>query len=213
MITPQEISGKEFDTVAFGGYNKGLVEDFISVVAEDYEKLYKENTVLKNKMKTLADKVEEYRNAEDSMQKAIFAAQRIAQELQDDARQKHDQLIEEAETVARQRIEALKVEIRDQEYRLDQAKKATAEFTAGAELLLTKYSTFLSHLNQLSFAVPAVIAVQQSEIAKTINASVVKQIEENESRATAATTVMPVLTKLSYTSDEDDDVKKYISGS
>jgi cell division initiation protein len=197
MITPQEIIDKEFGTVPFGGYNRGFVDEFISVVAEDYEKLYKENALLKAKMKTLADKVDEYREAEETMQKAIVTAQRIAQALQDDARQRHDQIIEEAEAVARQRIEELKIEIRDQENRRDEVKKATAEFTAAAELLVTKYSNFLGQLNQLSFAAPAVIMVQNAETAKKINAAAIKQIESEEG--------------IGKTSG-DDDVKQYISG-
>jgi len=206
MITPQELKEKGFDTVAFGGYNKGDVEDFIDVVAEDYEKLYKENTALKAKMKTLADKVEEYKKAEDTMQKAIFAAQRIAQELQDDAQLKHDRIIEEAEVQARHRIESLKLDIRDQEYRLDQAKKSTAEFTAAAGLLLDKYQNFLGQLNQLSFAATAVKAVQQTETAKTIAASLQKQLAESDGiDLDAAQTI-----KLSIP-DEDSDVRQYLS--
>ena len=45
---------------------------------EDYRTLYQENISLKNKMKVLVDKVEEYRATEDAMRMTLHSAQKMA---------------------------------------------------------------------------------------------------------------------------------------
>ena len=78
MFTPQEIQEKTFVKAVFGGYDMQMVDDFLEPLSEDYITLYKENAVLKSKMKVLVEKLEEYRSQEQSMRKAILSAQRTA---------------------------------------------------------------------------------------------------------------------------------------
>ena len=59
MLTPQEVSEHAFSKASFGGYNMGMVDEFLDVLTADYTTLYKENTTLKAKMKVLVEKVEE----------------------------------------------------------------------------------------------------------------------------------------------------------
>jgi hypothetical protein len=141
------------------------------------------------------------------MHQALFAAQKVAQELAEDAKQKHDALIDEAERVAREHIEALKVDIRDQEYRLDTAKRETAEFTSAAQLLLEKFHLFLGDLNSLAFTQERVQELQQQELAESINLSLQKQIEEQENREAAKAAQLAA----AESGFAEPDVKTYIS--
>lgn len=208
MLTPQEVKGKEFETSFIGGYDKASVDDFFRVVAEDYSSLYKENATLKTKMKALADKVEEYRSTEEAMHQALFAAQKVAQELTEDAKRKHDALIDEAERVAREHIEALKVDIRDQEFRLDTAKRETVEYTASAQHLLDKISSFLTNLNSLSFNAERVQEMQQQELVDSIAVSMQKQIEDQEKRDAAKAAQLAAEETDEYV---EADVKTFVS--
>lgn len=52
MFTPQEIQEQTFSKAVFGGYDMQQVDDFLEPLTEDYITLYKENAVLKSKMKT-----------------------------------------------------------------------------------------------------------------------------------------------------------------
>ena len=61
MLTPQEISERELVKAVFGGYDAAVVDDFLETIAADYGALYKENAILKSKIKVLVEKVEEYR--------------------------------------------------------------------------------------------------------------------------------------------------------
>ncbi len=75
MLTPQEISGKEFVKAVFGGYDMSAVDDFLETLTADYAALYKENAILKSKIKVLVEKVEEYRTTDDAMRMALLTAQ------------------------------------------------------------------------------------------------------------------------------------------
>ena len=67
MFTPQEVreQSESFEKAVFGGYSVSAVDDFVGSLAEDYAALYKENAVLKSKMKVLVERLEEYRKQED----------------------------------------------------------------------------------------------------------------------------------------------------
>ena len=85
MITPQQIDQIAFKKSSFGGYNMQQVDEFLEPLTEDYVTLYKENALLKSKLRVLAGKLEEYRKSEgaakaqcDKMLKEAAAnAQRI----------------------------------------------------------------------------------------------------------------------------------------
>ena len=100
MFTPQEIQEKTFVKAVFGGYDMQTVDEFLEPLTEDYITLYKENAVLKSKMKVLVEKLEEYRAQEQSMRKAMISAQRAADAVMAEAEKKAAQLMNEAQSTA-----------------------------------------------------------------------------------------------------------------
>ena len=128
MLTPQEVSERAFQKASFGGYNMSQVDEFLDILTGDYSALYSENAVLKSKMKVLVDKVEEYRSTEEAMRKALMTAQRMADDLVQEAEQKKADILKEVEGAAQRRKEELSREVEAEEYRLQQAQQATASF-------------------------------------------------------------------------------------
>ena len=59
MFTPQQIEQISFNRATFGGYDMQSVDEFLEPLTEDYITLYKENALLKSKMKVLVTKLEE----------------------------------------------------------------------------------------------------------------------------------------------------------
>ena len=93
MLTPKDIQDVGFAKSVFGGYDMEAVDDFLEVVVSDYAKLYKDNAVLKTKIKVLVDKIEEYRQTEDSMRMALLTAQRTSEELLNRAKDKSTSIV------------------------------------------------------------------------------------------------------------------------
>lgn len=136
MMTPQEIKDIQFDKSVFGGYDMGSVDEFLTDLGADYSALYKENAVLKNKLKLLAETVEEYRSVDEAMRKALVTAQNMANDMVADAQKKANELIANASSIAQARVSDLAAKITEEETRLAQAKRETSKF---AEELLSMY--------------------------------------------------------------------------
>jgi cell division initiation protein len=146
MLTPQEITEKKFVKAVFGGYDMTEVDDFLAELNNDYAVLYKENAILKGKLKVLVEKVEEYRSTEDSMRMALLTAQRMGDEIIADANKKKDTLLYETELERRDIIEKASKSVTDEELKLSVAAKETAKFIELSKMIISKHSEFLSKL-------------------------------------------------------------------
>ena len=163
MLTPQEVSERAFPKASFGGYNMGQVDEFLDLLTADYTALYNENAVLKNKMKVLVEKVEEYRSTEEAMRKALMTAQRMADEMVQEAEKKRDAILQEAEEAAKSKTENIRKEIEAEQFRLTSAQSATAAYIARVRALHEKELSYLDQLHELApDAAPAVDAVEEA---------------------------------------------------
>ena len=146
MLTPQEITDKVFVKAVFGGYDMTGVDDFLEAVSADYTSLYKENAILKGKLKVLVEKVEEYRSTEDSMRMALLTAQRLGEEITSDANKQKDEILRKAELDAKTKMAETARRIADEELRLSVAAKETAKFIELSQAIIRKHSEFLTKL-------------------------------------------------------------------
>ena len=149
MLTPQEVSERAFQKASFGGYNMSQVDEFLDILTGDYSALYNENAVLKNKMKVLVDKVEEYRSTEEAMRKALMTAQRMADDLVQEAERKKAEILRQAESESKTRMSDLSKEIEAEEFRLQKAQQATVAFVEKVRFLHTEAMAYLDQPQQL----------------------------------------------------------------
>ena len=152
MLTPQQIDQISFGRATFGGYDMDDVDEFLTPLTEDYVTLYKENALLKSKMRVLVGKLEEYRKNEASMKEAIVNAQQTCDKMIRDAEIKASQMlananqaavaapakdndamvaaedarVEEARKVAAAKIDELQEQLRSCIQALDRIKSANA---------------------------------------------------------------------------------------
>ena len=96
MITPQQIEQVSFSKASFGGYNMQQVDEFLEPLTEDYVTLYKENALLKSKMRVLASKLEEYRKGEAAPRASDNEAKAAADQMLLETKQKCERMLKEA---------------------------------------------------------------------------------------------------------------------
>lgn len=135
MITAQDIREKTFEKSKFGGYDMAAVDDFLEELADDITASQKENAVLKSKMKVLVDKIEEYRANEEALNMAILSAQKLAVQIENDARQRANAMLADADRQVKARVGSIEEETAAQERRLADAKAATAKFFDGVRAM------------------------------------------------------------------------------
>ena len=135
MITAQDIREKGFERVRLNGYDMAAVDEFLEELADDVAASQKENAVLKSKMKVLVDKIEEYRANEEALNSAILSAQKLAVQIENEARQRAAATIAEADKKAQETIGSISARADAEEKRLADAKAACAKFFEAAKVL------------------------------------------------------------------------------
>ena len=146
MITPQQIEQISFNRATFGGYDMQAVDEFLEPLTEDYITLYKENALLKSKMKVLVGKLEEYRNNEASMKDAIVNAQMTCDKMVKEAEAKCTQMLSEANATAAENLKNSDAMVAAEEARVEEAKKVAS---AKIDELQTQLRSCLNALERI----------------------------------------------------------------
>ena len=131
MFTPQQIDQISFGKATFGGYNMDDVDSFLEPLTEDYVTLYKENALLKSKMRVLVGKLEEYRKNEASMKDAVINAQKTCDKMVREAEVKCAKMLSEANAAAAQPEQTVVVPntgalVAAEQARVEEARKLAA---------------------------------------------------------------------------------------
>ena len=152
MYTPQEVreQSAEFERAIFGGYNMKSVDEFMEPLVEDYSALYKENAVLKSKLQVMVEKLDEYHEREESVNKAILAAQQTADDMIVDTERKCAKMLSDTEETMRLRSQELKKELAIEAERVARAKKTAAAFILHIEEQMHKAVEQLETVRQMS---------------------------------------------------------------
>ena len=124
MFTPQQIEQISFNRATFGGYDMQAVDEFLEPLIEDYITLYKENALLKSKMRVLVGKLEEYRKNEASMKDAMVNAQKTCDKMVKEAEAKCTQMLSDANATAAANAKNADAMIASENARVEDAKKA-----------------------------------------------------------------------------------------
>ncbi len=149
MLTPQQIEQVSFNRATFGGYDMQAVDEFLEPLTEDYITLYKENALLKSKMKVLVTKLEEYRANEASMKDAIVNAQKTCDMMVKEAEAKCTQMLGEANAAAAENAKNASALIAAENDRVEEARQAAA---AKIEELQDQLQTCIQALDRIKEA-------------------------------------------------------------
>ena len=135
MITAQDIREKGFGKARLNGYDTDAVDDFLEELADEVAASQKETAVLKSKMKVLVDKIEEYRANEEALNQALLSAQKLAVQIESEARQRAAAIVADAEKQAAETIGSISDRANAEEKRLAEGKEACAKFFEAASAL------------------------------------------------------------------------------
>ena len=151
MITPQDIREKTFEKAVFGGYDMASVDSFLEELASDLALLQKENGVLKAKMKVLVDKVDEYRGNEDALRSAVLSAQKMGIQIEREAREKAEGILESARAEAEQLTADAGAKVEAERVRLERTKSESVRFLDSMDLLCRRQLEFLQKVESMDF--------------------------------------------------------------
>lgn len=116
MITPEEISNKEFKK-GFRGYSEEEVDVFLDQLKDEYEVIVKENEAVKEKLLMYQEQVSKYSSIEETLKETLITAQSAAEDTTSAANKKARIIVQEAELQSKQIIDSANnkvVEIRNE---------------------------------------------------------------------------------------------------
>ena len=142
-LTPLDIHHKEFRR-SLRGYDEKEVDDFLDAVADEFERLFKENIDLSERLEAANNRVRSYQEMETTLQNTLLSAQRSAEDIVAKSREEAETLLRDAEVKAKEVIHDALVQKQKTAAELLRIKQAEEQFR-------TQYKTMLEqHLAGVS---------------------------------------------------------------
>ena len=193
MFTPQQIDQISFTKATFGGYNMQQVDEFLEPLTEDYVTLYKENALLKSKMRVLVGKLEEYRKNEASMKEAVVNAQKTCDKMVAEAEAKCAKMLNEANSMATNNTQVSDAQVAAENARLEEARKVAAAKINELQEQLRSCIQALDRIKENNApAAPVAPAADQEDVADEIAQNVEAMIGTTVDTAPKAAPKHPI---------------------
>jgi len=127
MMAPNDVQNKRFEK-AMSGYRVEEVNSFLADVAAHIDVLNEDRADLQHKLEILAEKVEQYREDEDSLRAALIGAQKLGDSVVRDAKRKAEAIIAQAARTAEEMVGSAQTNIDREVDALNRMQKEVAKF-------------------------------------------------------------------------------------
>lgn len=189
MLTPLDIQNKEFSR-EFRGYSMQEVDEFLNLVIDGYEKLYKENVESKDQITKLQESLKQYKNLENTLQSALVVAQSASEQVQKNAEEKADNIIADANNKAKEIVANSFEEVKKLEYRFEDLKRGIDIYRAKMTALLESQLGLLKKVETSDQTFAEIKGMKEAvEEVETVQ----REIEEKRAEQMAETEPEPVL--------------------
>jgi cell division initiation protein len=103
-ITPIDVSGHAF-AVKMRGYDQEEVRSFLNLVSSEFEAVIVESNNIKEKLAQVESSVSDLRERERILKETLLTAQRLADEIREEARKEAQLIVREAEVKGSQLLD------------------------------------------------------------------------------------------------------------
>lgn len=146
MPTPGELLNRRFEKANFGGYKAADVDSFMADLASVTSKANRETAELKRKLEAAEKKVQFLQNDEENIKTTLINAQRLADRIIKDAKEKADITLRDAQIKAEKITSKAEKEI---EFRRDEAQQIKQEVSDFKLNIMRQYKTHLELISKL----------------------------------------------------------------
>ena len=148
MLTSLDIENKKFSKQIMNGYNTDEVDDFLDELGVEFAKKQKELTEAFKEVEELKASLEHYKNIEETLQNTLLMAQSTAEEVKNVAKQKADQIIEDARASSTKEVASLDNQIIMKKKELKDVTKQFDIYKAKMESLLISQLELIKEINK-----------------------------------------------------------------
>src|SRR5690606_38051812 len=148
-LSPIDIEHMEFPRGA-GGDQKRHVRDLLGRVAAEVAELLREMQTMQNELDAARTRVSELQTAEAELQRAVIAAERIGNEIKENAKREASMILTEAERVRDSRLSSLDSLVDRSRADLDRMARERSLFREQFKGLLNAYLRSLEATAEVS---------------------------------------------------------------
>lgn len=110
-LTPLDVRRYDFGT-ALRGYDKARVDQFREQVADELERLTRQNQELDAKARTIAEQLKTFRERDKAINDALVSAQQLRGEMREQAERERELALREARAEAERMLDEARTEVR-----------------------------------------------------------------------------------------------------
>jgi len=146
-ISPIDLRQQRFRT-ALSGFDKVEVASLLAAVADDYEQALREADRLRQDLSRMEAALSEHREHERNLRNTLLTAQRLADELRDNAEQEAKRIIREAEVRADLLVEKAQLRLDDIQRDIDGLRLKRREVETSLESTIQTLRSTLDYVRE-----------------------------------------------------------------
>lgn len=143
-ITPLDIQQQQFKGKMLGGLDPNDVDAFLQLVSQEMESLVRENEELKEQTRKASTQVEEMAQREVNLRETMLAAQKISEEMKNNAQKEANLIISEAELKGERILAAAEQKLAQLSNSIHEIRRQKLQFETALKSLLETHMKMLS---------------------------------------------------------------------
>lgn len=146
-ITPLDIQQQQF-RVRFRGFDMAEVDNFLDLLANEFEELIKENNQLREEDRRKLARINELEAQERELREVLLSAKKITEEMKNNARREGEIIIEEAKSQARKIVEEAQAQALKIEGEINNLRRLRAQFESSLRATLEMHLRLLENYKE-----------------------------------------------------------------
>ena len=146
-VMPLDVRQARFPT-AIRGYDREEVTSFLEQAAEGYEMALRDNDRLRQEIARLEGALSQFRDLEGSLKNTLMSAQRLADDMKENAAQESTRIVREAEGRAEMILQKALGKLEDVQREIDGLRMRRREAESGIESLISALGHTLTFVRE-----------------------------------------------------------------
>jgi len=149
-FSAEDIANQTFEK-SFRGYDPDQVEEFLRIVAREWEHLRSELERAREEASERSDELEEYREREKSLQDALETAQSAADDIREKAEREAELKIADAEVEADRILSSVEQEVQELQEDIRRLREQRNQYEAELRSLLESHLEMVERMENTEF--------------------------------------------------------------
>ena len=146
-VMPLDVRQVKFDT-AMRGYERQAVTNFLEQTAEAFESALRENERLRQEIARLEGALGQFRELEGSLKNALMSAQKLADDMKENATQESARIVREAEGRAEMILQKALGKLEDVQREIDALRMKRRDAEASIEAMMSALGHTLTFVRE-----------------------------------------------------------------